>query len=54
MALTVDPLAWTVVNAAGERVPAGPDFEVYAGLHQPDALSERLTGTPCLCVKVSR
>ena len=52
--LTVDPNAWTVVNAAGERIPAGPVFDLYAGLHQPDARSEALTGTKCLYARVNR
>ncbi len=50
----LNPEAWTVVNAAGERVEAVGQFDVYAGFSQPDALSEKLTGFACLKAGFSR
>ena len=50
----LNPLAWTVVNDAGERVEVKGEVEVYAGLQQPDAVSERLTGMKCLKTVVTR
>ncbi|MBR0465116.1 MAG: glycoside hydrolase family 3 C-terminal domain-containing protein [Clostridia bacterium] len=44
--ISYDKNAFTVVNDAGERVPAGP-CAVYVGLSQPDARSEELTGLGC-------
>ena len=46
--LPLNPDAFTVVNDAGERVPFIGEAAVFAGLSQPDPLSERLTGIPCL------
>ncbi len=49
----LNPDAFTVVNDAGERVAPGGEWDLWAGLHQPDALSERLTGTACLKVRLT-
>ena len=46
--IRLNPEAFTVVNDAGERVAPGGEWDLWAGLHQPDALSEKLTGTACL------
>ena len=46
--IRLNPDAFTVVNDAGERVAPGGAWDLWAGLHQPDALSEKLTGTACL------
>ncbi len=48
IAVRLNPDAFTVVNDAGERVAPGGEWDLWAGLHQPDALSEKLTGTACL------
>ena len=42
--------AFTVVNESGERVPCEKAV-LYVGGHQPDALSEQLTGSKCLELK---
>lgn len=41
-----------VVNEAGERVREGGTYDVYAGTCQPDALSEALTCTKSLHIRV--
>ena len=40
----LNPNAFTVVNAAGERIRDGKVFDMYAGLSQPDARSVELMG----------
>ena len=40
----LNPNAFTVVNAAGERIRDGKVFDIYAGLSQPDARSVELMG----------
>ena len=44
----LNPDAFTVVREDGQRVAPGGEWTLWAGLHQPDALSETLTGTACL------
>jgi len=44
VAVKLDPLAFTVVNDAGERIRDGKTFDVYAGLSQPDERSVELMG----------
>ena len=46
--------AFTCVNDRGERYAPGGVWQVWAGLHQPDALSEKLTGTACLRTPVQK
>ena len=41
-----------VVNEAGERVQEGHTFDIYAGMYQPDARSEELTGCKALHARV--
>lgn len=43
----VDPAALTVVTDAGERIP-GSSWMLYAGVDQPDARTEELTGKMAL------
>ena len=45
--------AFTVVNEAGERVPGGRRFAVYAGLSQPDPRSVALMGAAPLQAEVT-
>ncbi len=55
-AVTVDiPVperAFTAVNDKGERAKFGSSFTLYAGTHQPDALSGRLTGSECVSLNI--
>ena len=44
----IDPRAFTVVSAEGTRMPGSGEWTLYAGFGQPDALTEKLTGKPCL------
>ncbi|MBR6030069.1 MAG: glycoside hydrolase family 3 C-terminal domain-containing protein [Clostridia bacterium] len=53
-AVAVDPNAFTVVNDEGERVSGGERFDLYAGLYQPDARSEELTGMKAVRLDISR
>ncbi len=41
--ISVPPRALTVVNDAGERIPGGKRFALYAGTCQPDERSRQLT-----------
>ena len=49
----IDPIALTVVNAAGQRLPGSGSWTVYAGTGQPDARTEALTGKSSLAVKIT-
>lgn len=55
--LTVEiPVAeksFTAVNDKGERGIYGSRFTIYAGTHQPDALSCSLAGTDCISTEVN-
>mgnify|MGYP003347436054 CR=1 FL=1 len=42
--LKVNPLAFSTVNEAGERVADDDTFDLYVGLNGPDARSVELTG----------
>ncbi len=46
--------AFTAVNHAGERKRFGSRFTLYAGVCQPDALSESLSGTACVSVELAK
>ena len=48
VSIPIDPRAFTVVNAAGERVPGSGRWTLYAGFGQPDARTAELTGRACL------
>ncbi|MDO4990491.1 MAG: glycoside hydrolase family 3 C-terminal domain-containing protein [Eubacteriales bacterium] len=48
VSIPIDPRAFTVVNAAGERVPGSGRWTLYAGFGQPDARTAELTGRTCL------
>lgn len=55
--LTVEiPVAersFTAVNENGERKICGSRFTLFAGNHQPDALSSKLCGTECVSVEIN-
>ena len=44
--------AFTVVNAAGERIPGSGRWTLYAGFGQPDSRTEELSGKRCLSVVI--
>lgn len=52
VAISVPERSFTAVNEAGERKKYGKTFRLFAGVCQPDALSEKLTGTKCLSVDI--
>ena len=45
--------AFTVIDDDGSRVMDGKKFSLYAGLNQPDALSEKLTGQKCIKMEIA-
>lgn len=45
--------AFESVDENGVRAIRGTHYTVFAGTHQPDTLSEQLTGTPCLSIQIS-
>lgn len=45
--------AFTAVDENGERRRFGSRFTLYAGTHQPDAISEKLCGTQCVCTEIN-
>lgn len=45
--------AFEVVDGAGRRYVDSDSFTLYAGVHQPDTLSEALAGTGCACAAVT-
>ena len=50
--IPMDPKAFTVVNAAGQRIPGSGSWTLYAGLGQPDDRTAELTGKSALCVEL--
>ena len=50
--LPLDKNAFTLVNDAGERVPGSGKYRLWAGISQPDELSESLSGTPALSLQI--
>ena len=50
--VAIDPAAFTVVNDAGEKIPGSGNWTLYAGVGQPDARTEELTGQKALSVKL--
>ena len=52
--IPIEPAAFTVVNAAGERIPGSGDWTLYAGLGQPDPRTARLTGKTAASVSIWR
>ena len=48
ISLPLDKNTFTLVNDAGERVPGSGKYRLWAGVSQPDELSESLSGVPCL------
>ena len=52
--ILIEPAAFTVVNAAGERIPGSGTWTLYAGLGQPDPRTARLTGKTAASVSIRR
>ncbi len=50
--IPVPERSFTAVNNKGERRIYGSHFTLFAGNHQPDALSDRLCGTECISVEI--
>ena len=53
IAIPVPDKAFTAVNGAGERKVFSGSFTLYAGTHQPDPLSEKLSGTECVSLEIT-
>lgn len=51
--ITVPEKAFTAVDENGTRQRFGNKFTLYAGTHQPDPMSERLSGNKCISVEIS-
>ena len=51
--MTLDKNAFTLVNDEGKRVPGSGKYILWAGISQPDPLSESLTGVGCLKTEVT-
>ena len=50
--IPVHERAFTAVDDAGNRKIFGSRFTLYAGTHQPDKISEKLSGTKCLSCEI--
>ncbi len=50
--LKIAKSAFEAINSDGERVSGGDKFTLYAGIAQPDALSENLTDTKSVSVDI--
>ena len=51
--IPLDKTCFTAVDESGERKVFSREFTLFAGTSQPDALSEKLCGTPCQSIKIS-
>lgn len=52
--IAVTEKAFTAVDDNGVRKVYGTKFTLFAGTHQPDALSEKLTGTKCVSTEITK
>jgi beta-glucosidase len=50
--LAIDPMAFTVVNDQGQRIPGSGSWTLYAGLGQPDKRTEELTGNAAVSTQI--
>ncbi len=50
--MTLPDCAFETVDENGVRAVRGTVYTLYAGTHQPDALSETLTGSKCLTTQI--
>ena len=51
-AIPVPEIAFTAVDDSGKRARFGTSFTLYAGTHQPDELSVKLTDTDCVNMEI--
>ncbi|MCI7499263.1 MAG: fibronectin type III-like domain-contianing protein, partial [Oscillospiraceae bacterium] len=51
--IPVPERAFTAVDEKGERKRFGSRFTLYAGTHQPDAISETLCGNKCAVTEIN-
>ncbi|MBQ9385039.1 MAG: glycoside hydrolase family 3 C-terminal domain-containing protein, partial [Ruminiclostridium sp.] len=51
--IPVPERAFTAVDENGKRARFGSTFTLYAGTHQPDGLSCKLTGTECASTEIT-
>ena len=52
--IAIPEKAFTAVDNNGVRKVFGSKFTLYAGTHQPDALSEKLTGAKCVSTEINK
>ena len=52
--ISIPEKAFTAVDKDGNRKVFGKNFTLYAGTHQPDSLSEKLSGTGCVSVEITK
>ena len=52
VSLPLDKNAFTLVNEEGKRVPGSGKYRLWAGVSQPDVMSESLSGTPALSLQI--
>ena len=50
--IPIDPNAFTVVNARGERIDGSGSWTLYAGFGQPNSRTEELTGKACVSCRI--
>ena len=50
--IPIDPKAFTVVNARGERIDGSGSWTLYAGFGQPDSRTEEMTGKACVSCRI--
>ena len=53
LSVPIDPLAFTVVDEQGERIPGGGTWRLYAGFGAPDARSAELSGQTSLSAVIT-
>jgi len=51
--ITIDKTAFDVVDDEGNRFVDSDSFTLYAGVCQPDELSQKLSNTECVSVEIS-
>ena len=52
--IAIPEKAFTAVDNNGVRKVFGSKFTLFAGTHQPDALSEKLTGAKCVSTEINK
>lgn len=52
--IPISERAFTAVDENGQRKRFGSRFTLFAGTHQPDELSEKLSGTKCVSTEINK